>query len=323
MTSSVFIPPYPLKTAVLFLLFNRPDTTKQVFEAIRKAKPPRLYVAADGPRQGKVGEAEKVQAVRDYVTANIDWDCQVQTLFRDKNLGCKYAVSGAINWFFEQEEMGVILEDDCLPSQSFFWFCEGLLDRHKDEKKVFMIAGTSYLFNEIESSEDYFFSKYMAIWGWATWKDRWDKYDLSMNNFPQVEQNKTIHSYFNWDANIRDIFLSHYKMAYENKIDTWDFQWIYKCAENDGLCLTPYINLVSNIGIEGTRKGSTSPFINMEIGEVILHKNTKIDVTQNFIIDNKAFTNVFYRFEKYRLIKKFLKKVKIYNIVKSVYRVFQ
>ena len=116
----VFIPKKPLETAVLFLVFNRLDTTKQVFEAIRKAKPPRLYIAADGPRESKEGEAEKVKAVREYVMSNINWDCEVKTLFRDKNLGCKYAVSGAIDWFFENEEMGIILEDDCLPSQSFF-----------------------------------------------------------------------------------------------------------------------------------------------------------------------------------------------------------
>lgn len=115
-----FIPPYPLNTPVLFLVFNRLDTTKQVFEAIRQAKPPRLYVAADGAREEKKGEEQKVKAVREYILNNIDWNCEVKTLFRDKNLGCKYAVSGSINWFFENEEMGIILEDDCLPSQSFF-----------------------------------------------------------------------------------------------------------------------------------------------------------------------------------------------------------
>ena len=132
MAKSEFIPPHPLNTAVLFLVFNRPDTTRQVFEAIRKAKPPRLYVAADGPREDHPGEDEKVREIRDYVMNNIDWDCEIKTLFRDKNLGCKYAVSGAITWFFENEEMGIILEDDCLPSQSFFWYCEELLKKYKD-----------------------------------------------------------------------------------------------------------------------------------------------------------------------------------------------
>ena len=119
--SKVFVPPSPLQTAVLFLVFNRPDTTKRVFEAIRQAKPPRLYVASDGPREGKLGEVERVKAVRAIATA-VDWPCEVEILFRDKNLGCKHAVSSALTWFFENEEQGIILEDDCLPSQSFFWY---------------------------------------------------------------------------------------------------------------------------------------------------------------------------------------------------------
>ena len=129
-TTEHFVHPHPLKTAVLFLVFNRPDTTKQVFKAIRQAKPPRLYVAADGPRADKPGEAEKVEQAR-RIAMQVDWDCEVKTLFREKNLGCGKAVSSAIDWFFENEEEGIILEDDCLPSQSFFWFCEELLERYR------------------------------------------------------------------------------------------------------------------------------------------------------------------------------------------------
>jgi len=136
-----FTPPKPLETAVLFLVFNRLDTTKQVFEAIKKAKPPRLYIAADGARKNIDNEDKIVQDIRNYLISNIDWECEVKTLFREKNLGCKYAVSGAIDWFFENKEMGIILEDDCLPSQSFFWFCEELLNKYKDDKRIFLISG--------------------------------------------------------------------------------------------------------------------------------------------------------------------------------------
>ena len=106
--------PFCSNTAVLFLVFNRPDTTAQVFEAIRKAKPSRLYVAADGPRSAREGEAERVAKVREISTA-VDWPCVLHTLFRNENLGCKYAVSDAISWFFRHEDKGIILEDDCLP----------------------------------------------------------------------------------------------------------------------------------------------------------------------------------------------------------------
>jgi len=139
-SSNTFIPPYPLKTAVLFMTFNRPDTTKQVFEAIRKAEPPRFYVAADGPRADKAGEREKCERGR-RITTQVDWDCEVRALFREKNLGCRAGVSSAIDWFFENEEEGIILEDDCLPSLSFLWFCEELLERYRGDMRVWHISG--------------------------------------------------------------------------------------------------------------------------------------------------------------------------------------
>ena len=142
-SSNTFTPQHPLKTAVLFLIFNRPDTTKQVFEAIRKSKPPRLYVAADGPRTDKSGEAEKVEQVR-RIAMQVDWNCEVKTLFREENLGCGKAVSSAITWFFKNEEEGIILEDDCLPNQSFFWFCEELLERYRDDMRIMAVSGDNF-----------------------------------------------------------------------------------------------------------------------------------------------------------------------------------
>ena len=186
-TNSAFVPPYPLKTAVLFLVFNRLDATKQVFETIQKAKPPRLYIAADGARNNKDGESEKVKAVHDLILDNIDWQCEIKTLFREKNLGCKYAVSGAISWFFKNEEMGIILEDDCLPNQSFFWFCEELLKRYKDNMKIWHIGGASFQNGIKRGYADYYFSKYNHVWGWASWASRWKFYDTELRSIKNTE----------------------------------------------------------------------------------------------------------------------------------------
>ena len=134
---------FELDTPILFLVFNRLNTTKQVFEEIKKTKPKQLFIAADGPRNKE--EKKKTDAVKKYVLDNIDWKCQVKTLFRKKNLGCKYAVSGAIDWFFENVEQGIILEDDCLPDQSFFRFCQEMLERYKNEKKILNITGQNPL----------------------------------------------------------------------------------------------------------------------------------------------------------------------------------
>lgn len=242
MTIDSFTPPAPLNTAVLFLVFNRLDTTKQVFEAIKQAKPPRLYIAADGARTSKEGEAEKVSIVRDFILQNIDWDCEVKTLFREENLGCKYAVSGAIDWFFEQEEMGIILEDDCLPSQSFFWFCEELLKRYKGDKRIGHISGYNHFPNRIKES-DYFYSTMPGIWGWATWRDRWESYDVNIKTFSQS------HSCIN--DRFRDKYLCKYWINIFNNInalDTWDYQWTYNLIVNNYNAIRPSLNLVRNIG---------------------------------------------------------------------------
>jgi len=247
-SKSDFTPPHPLNTAVLFLVFNRLDTTKQVFEAIRQAKPPRLYIAADGARDSKEGEAEKVQAVRDYVMSRVDWDCEVKTLFREKNLGCKYAVSSAITWFFDNEEMGIILEDDCLPSQSFFWFCEELLERYKDDMRVWHIGGASTIpKDKLLNNDSYYFSKFNHIWGWAGWASRWKKYDINVSLFKEFRDNVFIEN-ISKDKLLQSFWLSNFKSVFEKKVDTWDYQWYFTTWTNGGISIIPTVNMISNIG---------------------------------------------------------------------------
>ena len=156
-----------LKTAVLFLVFNRPVTTMQVFEKIRQIKPQRLYVASDGPREGYNGEIEKVAKVREIAT-KVDWPCELRTLFRDNNLGCKKGVSTAITWFFEHEEQGIILEDDCVPHLDFFTYCENLLNFYSEEKKISVITGDNFQNGKWHGDGSYYFSKSNHYWGWAS-----------------------------------------------------------------------------------------------------------------------------------------------------------
>lgn len=241
-----FIPPNPLQTAVLFLVFNRLDTTKQVFQAIRQAKPPRLYIAADGARVNKEGEHDKVGAVREYILQNIDWDCKIKTLFRDQNLGCKYAVSEAITWFFENEERGIILEDDCLPSQSFFWFCEELLVEYNDDDSIFLISSDARGSEYVCLKEDYAFCKYPLIWGWASWARAWKNYDPELEDWPKQKwiMPASISSHQQTVMFWEKIF----QKMYDKKIDTWDYQLCYLTFKNRGKCIVPRVNLVSNIG---------------------------------------------------------------------------
>ncbi|MFT5663254.1 MAG: hypothetical protein ACI9JR_000637 [Gammaproteobacteria bacterium] len=242
-----FTPPAPLQTAVLFLVFNRPEPTAKVFQEIRKAKPPRLYIAADGPRAARDGEAEKVDMVR-RIVEKVDWPCDVKTLFREHNAGCKYAVSSAIDWFFEQEAEGIILEDDCLPSQSFFWFCEAMLDRYRNDNRVWQISGTTFFADKITITDaDYFFSRYGPIWGWASWRRAWQHYDVELQNWSNMKQ--------------PEVMASVYPSAYErvakrnigdalvtNQIDTWDYQWAFIKAYSSALTILAVQNQIVNIG---------------------------------------------------------------------------
>jgi len=245
MSNTEFIPPRPLKTPVLFLIYKRLDTTKQVFQVIRQAKPPRLYIAADGPRENIEGEAEKVKVVRDYVIKNIDWDCEVKTLFRDKNLGCGRAVSEAITWFFEHEEMGIILEDDCLPSLSFFWFCEELLERYKDDMRIFLISGFNKQNKWKKYQASYFFSHFGGIWGWASWRRAWKHFDIDMKDIDDfIKLNHFENLLGKRLGKIRQ------KIIYNsiNKLDIWDYQWAYARHKNNGLAIVPTVSLIENIG---------------------------------------------------------------------------
>ena len=171
---------YLTQSPVLFIIYNRIDTAKLTFDVIKKVKPSRIYIAADGPKSIK--DKENCEASRAIVN-EIDWDCQVKTLFRDVNFGCKNAVSSAINWFFENEEMGIVLEDDCLPSIDFFMFCDQLLLKYKDDNKISIISGCNFQHGKNWGSYSYYFSNLTHVWGWASWRRVWNNYDVDLKNY--------------------------------------------------------------------------------------------------------------------------------------------
>jgi hypothetical protein len=237
-----------MNTPILFIIFNRLDTTKKVLSAIKNAKPPRLYVAADGARQNKEGESEKVQAIRNYVLDNIDWDCEVKTLFREKNVGCKEAVSNAITWLFEHEESGIILEDDCLPHSDFFGFCDTLLTKYADDERIAVITGNNFQ-NGIKRGEaSYYFSKYNHVWGWATWRRAWKNYSGEIPFLPSWLNSNAWHETC---PNFleRRYWGKKFTQCYEGKFTTaWDYPWTACLWYREQLTITPNVNLVSNIG---------------------------------------------------------------------------
>lgn len=276
-----------MKTPVLFIIFNRPDTTQKVFESIRKARPENLFVAADGPRHNKKSENEKCNLTR-QITEKIDWPCQVRRLYRDKNLGCKKAVSQAINWFFQNVGEGIILEDDCLPDQSFFRYCSILLEKYRGDSKVMHIGGSSFIDTQQKSS--YYFSKYPHVWGWATWKRSWDGYDSDLNNV----YNSSIFGNYKFSFFEKIFWLETFHAVKNGHIDTWDYQWVYKIWKNKGIAITPTTNLIKNIGFikDSTHTKTTPEFIRKQkTGEIkqIIHCNS---IKINDLEDKKTFSTI-------------------------------
>ena len=259
----IFNPNTSFNTPVLFLIFNRPNTTQQVFSAIRKAKPPRLYIAADGPRSDYPNDAESCEIARSIAT-NVDWECDVKTLFNDQNLGCRKSVSEAINWFFENEPEGIILEDDCLPSQSFFWFCQELLKHFQDDTRIMHIGGTNFQFGNYPTNDSYYFSRYAHVWGWASWRRAWKFYDEKMEQC-SVENYSEILLQFTDNQSFTKYWYKVFQQTSIGEINTWDYQWTFACWNQKGLSVVPSVNLVSNLGFsaDSTHTYKPSPLANM------------------------------------------------------------
>jgi len=232
---------------VLFIIFNRLDKTKKVFKAIKEIKPTKLYIASDGPRNEE--ELLKVQAVRDYVTSECDWQCTLNTRFREVNLGVGFGPNDAIDWFFSNEESGIILEDDCLPSKSFFYFCDELLNIYKDNKTIGVIQG----FNPFPKEDSYpyslLFSKYDLKWGWATWRDRWQYQDMYTKDFEETKKSGILKDLFP-DKNVRLYWENIFEEIHRNPQRAWDTQFTYQMLKRRLFTIVPKKNLVLNIGYD-------------------------------------------------------------------------
>lgn len=271
-------------TPILFIIFNRPEITQKVFQEIKKQQPKFLFIAADGPRNNVDTDLKKCKETRGIVLEAIDWDCEVKTLFRSENLGCGVAVSEAITWFFENIEQGIILEDDCLPNPSFFGFCEELLHKYKNEEQIYGISGDNFQNGIQRGNASYFFSNYVFVWGWATWRRAWENYDFDMEDLEQFKKDNSIYK-----IDKRKIFQDYWLNIFENvakkKIDTWDYQWMFTIWKSKGKVIVPNINLISNIGFgkEATHTTGNSPFANLEVGKIGVIKHPK-----KIIINRKA-----------------------------------
>lgn len=251
------MPPGPLTTAVLFIAFNREKPARMVLESIREAKPPRLYFACDGPRNE--AEKERCEEVRALVSM-VDWECEVFTRFSDVNLGVMMGESSAMDWFFENEPEGIILEDDTCPSQSFFWFCQELLERYRHDERVWCIMGNNLMEEWAHESDDsYYFSThgYGAYWGWAGWRRVWQKYDVSMAAWPGYRDTPILDGHFHNRSEKAEAYML-FDAQHREAIRSWDYQMDLGRILNRGVTCIPNVNLVRNVGFGGGGSNTTN-----------------------------------------------------------------
>lgn len=238
-----------LSTPILFNIFNRPEPTRKVLEAIRQQQPAKLYIHADGPRVGHPTDADNVEACKAIISELVDWPCDLQLFYETENKGCGHGPADAITWFFENEEQGIILEDDCLPHPDFFRFAEEMLERYKVDARITSIAGSNFQDGKKRGDGSYYFSNHNRIWGWATWRRVWKQYDYYLSNETNRSVCTLIDQYFS-----RDRDRNYWKRVLYNVLDNrqndtcWDYQFMYLQWRLNGMTITPNANLVSNIG---------------------------------------------------------------------------
>ncbi len=238
---------WQLNTPIAFIIFNRPQTTQQVFEVIRQAQPPKLFVIADGARSEKPGEAEKCTATKAIIN-RVDWDCEVLTNYSAVNLGGRKRIYSGLNWVFDHVEEAIILEDDCLPHPTFFRFCEELLKRYRDDEQVMFISGNNFQFGRQRTEYSYYFSRYTHNWGWASWRRAWQHYDDHMSQWPEAKKNKWL-NHFLGNENAAQYWENIFEAAYREVMKHgWDYRFLFACWIHHGFSILPHTNLVSNIG---------------------------------------------------------------------------
>jgi hypothetical protein len=314
-------------TPILLLTFNRPNTTQRVFNEIKKIKPKKLFIASDGPRRENKEDEANCQKTRKIIE-QINWPCEVKTLFRNENLGGPVGNSSAITWFFENVEQGIILEDDCLPHQSFFQYCEELLEKYRNNDKIMCISGDNFQNGIKRDSASYYFSNHNHCWGWASWRRAWSlrnkdfkknyEYFIKENKIEQITKNKLYQKFW----------LNIFKKIYTGEKNNWDFIWTFTCWSNGGLTCLPNKNLVSNIGFgpnaqHTTDKNSKLSNMRTEILDfplthpALVKANEEADDYTNkhhFKIKKQKFSVLFLN-----ILKKALKKLKLFNITKKLY----
>lgn len=301
------------QTPILLITFNRPTHTRSVFDEIKKQKPKYLYVFQDGARENNETDSDNCAAVRAIFTESLDWECELKTNYAKTNLGCGYGPASAINWFFEQVEDGIILEDDCLPSQSFFPYCAELLEKYRYDNRIGLICGYNHLKKWEDKKNSYVFSRFGATWGWATWRRCWQYFDYKAAGWNSIEGKRKVSKMLN-----NDTFYKYYASEFDNyfaieRRDVWDFQWFFARLNAGFYSIIPSVNLISNVGFGNNSThfidNEMKPIASYELSIPLIHHAFKIDYFQDWYLFHRFINQ-----KKRSVLKKIiLKIIKIYT----------
>lgn len=250
-----------IEIPVALVFFNRPEQFACVFETVKKAKPSKLFLIQDGPRFNNQKDVENIQKCREII--NIDWECDVESDFSEENLGCGKRVLTGLSRCFEKVDRLIILEDDCVPSQSFFTFCQEVLEKYKEDQRVGLITGMNHLnqFDRLES--DYFFANVGSIAGWATWKRSWDDVLFDLDDIVLDSDAMRLLQNYEKHAPHRNSVYSNAKEKHNQikcgqKLSSWSTQFGLAQILNSRLIVVPKVNLMTNIGLTEESANSVS-----------------------------------------------------------------
>lgn len=301
-----------MKIPILLITYKRLDTTKKVMASIKRYKPSVFYLFSDGAKSIE-NDLEKIRAVRAYLKTEITWDCEIHEFFSEGNLGCKHGPQDAITWFFSQEKMGIVLEDDTVPDDSFYPYCEKLLKKYENDLRVWNIGGTKMDFNQKSDKSSYRFSKFPHTWGWATWANRWNTHIKELPNLLEDCRSYPLDHVFP-DKVIVTNWKNKAMVSFTDELDAWDYLWSFRVLLSGGLSTAPHKNLISNIGFgeDATHTSSKTAHIigTEEIILPLVHPNVYLaDIHKDVLF-----------FENYFNWKTWHKKLKIkhiYAVLKS------
>jgi hypothetical protein len=308
----------PCITPIAFIIFNRPEATRRVFQAIRAARPQQLLVIADAPRLGAnyPDDLTKCAATR-AIIETVDWDCTVFKNYADENMGCGLRVSSGLDWVFQRVESAIILEDDCLPDPSFFPYCTELLMRYQDDLRIMHVSGNNFQFGQQRGEASYFYSRYAHMWGWATWRRAWQYYDYDLKQWPRRRSTDWLETLLDTPAAVAN-WQQIFDRMYNAEIDTWDYQWAFACWQHDGLCIHPQVDLVSNIGFDadGTHTVRQNQFANLPVAEMIFPLQHPLEIIRDcdadiFVQSSKFNLDLWSRLKRKFYWHRFMQQVKL------------